>query len=109
MQNLWTHVETWFLGLGETYGVDPIVFGTIYVGAIPFFFLSVAWIVKAKQSKQSTTLPILSLGFWSISPYLYLFIEGENIPWWVYSAVVILLVYGGITSYRNIRLKLKHS
>jgi hypothetical protein len=22
---LWTHIATWFLGLGETYGVDPII------------------------------------------------------------------------------------
>ena len=101
MQEVWTHIATWFLGLGDRYGVDPIIFGTIYVGAIPFFFLSIAWIVK------STTLPVLSLGFWTISPYLYLFIEGENIPWWVYASIVLLLAYGGYTSYRNIRAKLK--
>ena len=107
MQEVWTHIATWFLGLGDRYGVDPIIFGTIYVGAIPFFFLSVAWIVKAKRNNQSTTLPILSLGFWTISPYLYLFIEGENIPWWVYASIVLLLAYGGYTSYHNIRAKLK--
>ena len=39
-------VKEWFLGLGENYGVNPIIFGAIYVGAIPFFSISLAWLVK---------------------------------------------------------------
>ena len=27
----------WFLSLGANYGVNPWIFGAIYVGAIPFF------------------------------------------------------------------------
>lgn len=30
--------KDWFLGLGEQYGVNPLIFGSIYVGAIPFFY-----------------------------------------------------------------------
>ncbi len=26
----------WFMGLSEDYGVNPIIFGAIYLGAIPF-------------------------------------------------------------------------
>lgn len=106
MQELWTQTVAWFFGLGERYGVDPIVFGSIYIGAIPFFLLSVAWLLRAKQQGQPTSLPIVSAGFWFISSYLYLFIAGENIPWWVYTAVLFLLAYGGVTSYRSIRAKL---
>jgi len=36
----------WFMSLGKQYGVNPIIFGVIYVGAIPFFTLSIAWLVK---------------------------------------------------------------
>jgi len=36
----------WFFGLGERYGVNPLIFGSIYVGAIPFFSLSIAWLVR---------------------------------------------------------------
>jgi hypothetical protein len=38
----WDVVQTWFLSLGDRYGVDPVIFGTISVRAIPFFWLSVA-------------------------------------------------------------------
>ncbi len=39
-------IRIWFMSLGEQYGVDPIIFGVIYVGAIPFFTLSIGWLVK---------------------------------------------------------------
>lgn len=108
MRELLDRTIVWFFGLGEQYGVDPIVFGSIYVGAIPLFALSVAWLIKAKRNRKSLTWPTISAGFWFISSYLYLFIAGENIPWWIYGFVVILLGYAGFASYRKIQLKLKH-
>ena len=32
------NLNDWFFSLGDEYGVNPIIFGSIYVGAIPFFF-----------------------------------------------------------------------
>ena len=107
MEALWTKATNWFFGLGEQYGVDPIIFGTIYVGAIPFFFLSVAWMVSSKRNGKPLTFPILAAGLCFISSYLYLFIAGENIPWWVYGAVIGLVLYGGYSSYRSVRSKLE--
>jgi len=109
VQELWDRAIVWFFGLGEQYGVDPIVFGSIYVGAIPLFALSVAWLIKTKRSGKPLTWPTISAGFWFISSYLYLFIAGENIPWWIYAAVIGLLGYAGYASYRNIQSKLKHA
>ena len=39
-------IQQWFLSLGETYGVNPWIFGAIYVGAIPFFIASITWLVR---------------------------------------------------------------
>jgi hypothetical protein len=36
-----TEIYNWFMGLGEPYGVDPVIFGSIYVGAIPIFWLAI--------------------------------------------------------------------
>ncbi len=106
MQELWHMSTQWFFSLGEKYGVNPIIFGTIYVGAIPLFALSIAWLVRAKKAKQPLTWPVVSAGFWFISSYLYLFIAGENIPWWVYAFAIALIVYGSFASYRQIRSRL---
>ena len=109
MEGLWDRAVVWFFALGDQYGVDPIVFGSIYVGAIPLFALSVAWLIKAKRSQKSLTFPMISAGLWFISSYLYLFIAGENIPWWIYAVVIALLGYASFASYRNIQSKLKHN
>lgn len=46
LSGLWPAVKNWFFGLSDQYGVDPLVFGSISIGAIPFFWLSVAWLVR---------------------------------------------------------------
>ena len=62
----------WFFGLGARYGVDPMVFGAIYIGAIPFFLLSIGWLVRRLRAGQSIVVPVLCAGFCFVSAYLYL-------------------------------------
>lgn len=98
--------KQWFMGLGETYGVNPLIFGTIYVGAIPFFTLSIAWLVRNYRMDKSVVLPTLSSGFFFLSAYLYLIVVGKNVPWWVYMAVVLMVLYGSWSTYRKVRRRI---
>ena len=97
--------KDWFLGLGEQYGVNPIIFGSIYVGAIPFFTLSLGWLVKNYRKGKSIIIPALSTTFFFISAYLYLIIAGKNVPWWVYGVVVLLVAGGAYSTIKKIRNK----
>ncbi len=97
--------KDWFLGLGEQYGVNPIIFGSIYVGAIPFFTLSLGWLVKNYRKGKSIVIPALSTTFFFISAYLYLIIAGKNVPWWVYAVVVLLVAGGAYSTLQKIRKK----
>ena len=99
-------VNDWLLSLGEQYGVNPYVFGAIYVGAIPFFLLSVAWLVKRARAGRSTVLPTMVAGFFFVSAYLYLAIVGQNIPVWVWIFLIALLVYGAWSTVRDTRRKI---
>ncbi|MEX0724057.1 MAG: hypothetical protein WD357_05265 [Gracilimonas sp.] len=99
---------TWFLSLGEQYGVNPLIFGSIYVGAIPFFTLSIGWLVQNYRKDKSIVLPALSATFFFISAYLYLMTAGENVPWWVYGIVVLMVGYGAYTTVRKIRTRLEN-
>lgn len=99
-------VSAWFMNLGEQYNVDPIIFGSIYVGAIPLFTLSVAWIVRNHKQGKSTVLPTLAAGSCFVSAYVYLLIVGENVPLWVYGAIVLLLGYGAYSSIKSIKKKI---
>ena len=96
-------LRDWFFGLGAAYGVDPLVFGAIYVGAIPFFFLSLAWLGKNVRAGRSPVLPILAAGVCFVSAYLYLLVAGRNVPAWVYGFVALLVAFGAWSTARSIR------
>jgi hypothetical protein len=90
----WHAFREWFLSLGTKYNVNPYIFGSIYVGAIPFFFLSLGRTIKNIQHKKPYALPLVLTGCCFISAYVYLLIAGKNIPAWVYVFIVLIIVYG---------------
>jgi ABC-type Co2+ transport system permease subunit len=102
-------LHNWFLGLGAQYGVNPIIFGSIYVGAIPFFSLSLAWLIRNLRQKKSIIVPALSTAFFFISAYLYLLIAGKNIPFWVYGVVTAMIAAGAVSITQKIRQGLDES
>ena len=100
---MWEAFSEWFLGLGAQYGVNPILFGSIYVGAIPFFTWSVARLVRNLRRGRSIVLPALSASFFFISAYLYLLVAGRNIPVWVYGFVAVMVGFGVYSTVQKIR------
>lgn len=98
--------QQWFFSLGENYGVNPWIFGGIYVGAIPFFFASVGWIVQRARAGRSIVAPTLCAGFCFVSAYLYLAIVGRNIPLWVWVFLAVLVIYGAFSAIRDTRRKI---
>lgn len=96
-------IHDWILSLSEDYNVNPYIFAGIYVGAIPFFTASVAWIVRNKRRNKPLFLPVLSTGLCLSSAYIYLFIAGENVPWWVYAVIVVLIGYGAYSTIHKIK------
>ncbi|MEX2604674.1 MAG: hypothetical protein WD361_10745 [Gracilimonas sp.] len=101
-------IHEWLMGLSENYNVNPYIFAGIYVGAIPFFSLSVVWIIRNKKKHKPITLPVISTGFFLSSAYLYLMIAGENVPYWVYAIICGLLGYGLYSTYNKIKQKKKN-
>lgn len=95
------------MGLGAQYGVNPLIFGAIYVGAIPFFILFTGIAVKRLRAKQSAVLPILAAGLCFISAYLYLAIVGRGIPLWVWGFLGVLVAYGAWSAIKSFRAKLQ--
>ena len=99
--------QAWVMGLGAQYGVNPIIFGAIYVGAIPFFLLFTGLAVKRLRAGQPAVLPILAAGLCFVSAYLYLAVVGRNIPLWVWGFLGVLVGYGAWSAIRDFRRKLK--
>lgn len=105
----WQAIQDWFLSLGAEYGVNPLIFGAIYIGAIPFFSLSIGWLIKNYRSGKSIILPALSAIFFFISAYIYLIFAGKNVPIWVYGAVVLLVVIGAYSTIQKVRKQIKET
>ncbi len=103
----WDTLKDWFLSLGANYGVNPFIFGAIYVGAIPFFSLSIAWLIKNYRQGKSIVLPAMLATFFFISAYIYLIFAGKNVPFWVYGVVILLVVFGAYSTLKKIRRKIE--
>ena len=100
-------INDWLLSLGAQYNVNPYVFGAIYVGAIPFFFSSIAWLVKRARAGRSTVLPTMLAGFFFVSAYIYLAIFGQDIPLWVWIFLAVLILYGAWSTVRDTLRKIR--
>ncbi len=103
----WDAIKNWFLSLGGDYGVNPFIFGAIYIGAIPFFSLSIAWLIRNYRQGKSIVLPAISATFFFISAYIYLIFTGKNVPFWIYGAVILLIVFGAYSTLKKVRRKIK--
>ena len=99
----WSSAVHWFMSLGENYGVDPIIFGSLYVGTIPLFTLTLGWSIKNIRAKKPVLLPLILTGVFFISAYIYLIIVGKNIPYWVYFVIGTLITAGFIGTLKKIR------
>lgn len=99
-------INDWILAQGELYNVNPYVFAAIYIGAIPFFLASIAWLVKRARAGRSTVVPTLCAGFFFVSAYLYLGIFGQDIPLWVWIFLAALVIYGAWSTIRDTRRKI---
>jgi hypothetical protein len=97
--------RNWAAILGRKYNVNHVIFGGIYVGAIPFFALCASWVISNLRRRKSIVLPVLAASFFFISSYLYLLIVGRNIPAWVYAFIFALVSFGAYSTVRKIRTK----
>ena len=100
---MWDDLLAWLGGLGEEYGVDPLVYAVLYVGAAPFFFGSLAWLVRSIRRHDAILGPALSTAFFFSLPTLYVFVAGRNLPWWVYALLIGLAILGAIGAMRRVR------
>jgi hypothetical protein len=106
---MWEAITDWFFGLGANYGVNPLIFGGIYVGAIPFFSLSIAWLIRSFRRGKSIVFPALTATFFFISAYIYLIFAGKNVPVWVYGVVVSLIVFGAYSTLKKVRRQINEA
>ena len=103
----WDDLLAWLGTLGEEYGVDPLIYAILYVGSAPFFFGSMAWLIRTLRRREAILLPAISAAFFFSLPTLYVFVAGRNLPAWIYALLIGLAVLGVITAARRIHSALR--
>jgi len=104
---IWEAVQNWVFSLGDDYGVNPLIFGAIYVGAIPFFSFSIGWLIRNYRLGKSVVFPAIAALFFFISAYIYLIFAGKNVPFWVFGIVILLVAFGAYSTVKKIRTQVK--
>jgi hypothetical protein len=99
---LWNHILT----LGREHGVNPWVFGVLYLLHHPLFWGTIAWLAaRVRQRRPVGGVIVLAVFFWFM-PYLYIFFFGRALPWWVYVLVLLLIALGAPHALKEIRRRL---
>lgn len=91
------------VALSEQYGVNPVIFGALYFGAMPLFALSVAWWIRSVRRGESTLVPAGVTGMLFIAAYLYVLVAGRNLPMWVYVFMAAMLTLGVVSTWRQLK------
>ncbi|MDQ6903125.1 MAG: hypothetical protein M3139_08950 [Bacteroidota bacterium] len=107
MQNIWEGIKNYYITLGKNYHVNPIIFLGIHVIATPLFIISTAWIIKNYRQKKPLVLPVITALLIFNAANLYLAFFGKQIPWWIYTLLIITTIASGFYSYTKIRKKIK--
>ncbi len=101
-RHLWAHL----LHLGQTYGVNPVLFAVLYLAHHPLFWGTMAWLAaRHRQRRPVAGVIALAVFFWLL-PYAYVFLFGRGLPWWVYVLALALLALGGPHLVKEIRRRL---
>lgn len=103
--NYWTLLSDKMFELSSYYGVDPLIFGLLYVGTIPLLWFSIAWIIRNVRTKQPVVIPVVIAAFCVTGTYIYLFLAGQNIPFWVYGVAVGMIGFSGYNIHKKVSAK----
>lgn len=96
----------WIADSAARHDVDPFIFGTIYLVAIPLFIACSAWLVRAWKRGRSIVLPAACAALTYFSSYIYLFAAGDNLPIWMYGLVGGMIGVGGFSTLRTLQNKM---
>ncbi|MDO5297495.1 MAG: hypothetical protein Q4F00_12875 [bacterium] len=93
----------------NTYHVDPVIFLVLYVVKSVIFWWLTAVILKRALKRQWEGLALLVTinAAVDVVPWVYVWIWGDNHPWWYQYMVYIIGGWGFVGVYLDIRRKTK--
>ncbi|MAA73715.1 MAG: hypothetical protein CMN28_03300 [Salinisphaeraceae bacterium] len=91
----------------RAHDVDPLVFIGIYLITTPPFIFVSGWLLHSLRKKKPLEVLLFLWGLLYCAPYIYVLIEGDNLAWWMYAAMTVLLTGGIGISALGLRRRLR--
>jgi peptidoglycan/LPS O-acetylase OafA/YrhL len=104
---VWDDLVGWLGGLGDEYGVDPLVYAVLYVASAPLFFGSLAWLIRRLRRREEWLVPGASTALFFSLPTLYVVVAGRDLPWWIYAVLIGVAALGLVGAMRRVRSALR--
>jgi hypothetical protein len=102
MAPLWKYV----LQIGSEHGVNPWIFGILYLAHHPLFWGTFALVIhRVRRQRPYKALLALDVFFWFM-PYLYVLFFSRHLPWWVYLLILTALALGAPHTVKEMRRRL---
>ncbi len=100
-------VEALMRSARDNYSVDPVVFLVIYLAAAPVFYYSLFRTIRALARRRGNEAVVWSSVFLCavVAPFLYVLFFGRNLPWWVYTAIALLIAQSVLSMAMKLRGK----
>jgi hypothetical protein len=98
-------IPAWLAQVRKTYGVNPRIFGALYlVGVFPFWF-SIYRILAGLKDRNFRTVRVfgLILGAAIVLPFLYVAIFGHNLPYWFWIIVGAIVMSSVFSVFRRLK------
>ena len=98
-------VQSWLAGIQRVYGVNPVVFGTIYLICVLPFWISIYKIIagiKKRHRAQVMTFALI-LGCTILAPFVYVAFFGRNLPVWFWVVAAVVISYSIYSVLRRIK------
>ncbi len=98
-------IKEWLTNIQRNHGVNPLIFGGLYlVCALPFWvsIYKIIAAIKNRNSRQAISYGII-LSIAVVTPYLYVAIFGRNLPLWFWFLIVTIVSYSAWSVLKKIR------
>ena len=98
-------VRSWLAGIQRDYGVNPVIFGTIYLICVLPFWISIYKIITGLKNRRrgQVTMFALILGSTILAPFVYVAFFGRDLPVWFWAVAAAVICYSVYSVLRRIK------
>ncbi len=104
-ENLYTMLVQKIAEIESTYAVNRWIFLGLIISCGPPYYYSIYRLIKSIAARHRSQISFWGTMFLltSVIPYVYVLIWGENLPWFIYAFIAVLIGKGVLDLIKKMR------